>query len=79
MDDMDYLIKLIIIGESGVGKTSILTMYCDQFFTNASVNTIGVDFKIKNIETNGKKIKLQVWDTTGNGKSDLFPNNIILQ
>ena len=61
----DYLFKLIVIGDSGVGKSSILTRYIDDSFTSSFISTIGIDFKIKNIIHNDKKIKLQIWDTAG--------------
>ncbi|KRX02148.1 P-loop containing nucleoside triphosphate hydrolase [Pseudocohnilembus persalinus] len=61
----DWLVKLLIIGDSGVGKTNILTRFCDDQFTTSHLTTIGIDFKIKTIDIDGKKIKLQVWDTAG--------------
>lgn len=61
----DYLFKLIIIGDSGTGKSAVLTRYCDDMFFEALISTIGVDFKIKTIDMDGKKVKLQVWDTAG--------------
>ena len=61
----DLLFKLLLIGDSGVGKTSILLGYSDNNFNNTFIPTIGIDFKIKTIELHGKKIKLQIWDTAG--------------
>ncbi len=61
----DYLFKLLIIGESGVGKTCILLRFTDDSFTANHLTTIGIDFKIKIIELEGKVIKLQIWDTAG--------------
>ena len=61
----DLLFKLLLIGDSGVGKTSILLGYSDNNFNNNFIPTIGIDFKIKTIELHGKKIKLQIWDTAG--------------
>ena len=52
----DYLAKLLIIGDSGVGKNNFMTSH---------LTTIGIDFKIKTIEVDGKKIRLQIWDTAG--------------
>jgi len=61
----DYLFKLLIIGESGVGKTCLLLRFTDDSFTANHLTTIGIDFKIKIISLNGKLIKLQIWDTAG--------------
>lgn len=61
----DYLFKLLLIGDSGVGKTSILFKFSEDTFSPAFISTIGIDFKIRTIEVDGKRIKLQVWDTAG--------------
>ncbi|XP_077297525.1 RAS oncogene family member Rab10 [Arctopsyche grandis] len=61
----DLLFKLLLIGDSGVGKTCILFRFSDDAFTTTFISTIGIDFKIKTIELRGKKIKLQIWDTAG--------------
>lgn len=61
----DYLFKLLLIGDSGVGKTSILFKFSEDTFSPAFISTIGIDFKIRTIEVDGRKIKLQVWDTAG--------------
>ncbi|CAF2097178.1 unnamed protein product [Rotaria magnacalcarata] len=61
----DLLFKLLLIGDSGVGKTCILFRFSDDSFNASFISTIGIDFKIKTIELNGRKIKLQIWDTAG--------------
>jgi len=61
----DYLIKLLLIGDSGVGKSCLLLRFSDDSFTPSFITTIGIDFKIRTIELEGKKIKLQIWDTAG--------------
>lgn len=61
----DALVKLIIIGDSGVGKTNILMRFCEADFKENYVATIGVDFKIKILPVDGMKLKLQIWDTAG--------------
>ena len=61
----DYLMKFIIIGDSGVGKTCFLMRFADDSFTTSHISTIGIDFKIKPITIDGKNIKLQIWDTAG--------------
>merc|ERR1712115_150252 len=61
----DYLIKLLLIGDSGVGKSCLLLRFSDDSFTQSFITTIGIDFKIKTIDLDGKRIKLQIWDTAG--------------
>ncbi|VDO04620.1 unnamed protein product [Rodentolepis nana] len=61
----DYLFKLLLIGDSGVGKTSLLFQFTEEQFNATFIATIGIDFKIRTIEVDGKKIKLQIWDTAG--------------
>jgi Ras-related protein Rab-8A len=61
----DHLFKLLIIGESGVGKTCLLLRFTDDSFTANHLTTIGIDFKIKIINLEEKQIKLQIWDTAG--------------
>lgn len=56
----DYLFKILVIGDSGTGKSSLLIRFCDDYFSNTFISTIGVDFKIKTLELDGKLIKLQV-------------------
>mmetsp|Transcript_21497 Transcript_21497/g.31211 ORF Transcript_21497/g.31211 Transcript_21497/m.31211 type:complete len:211 (+) Transcript_21497:100-732(+) len=61
----DYLIKLLLIGDSGVGKSCLLLRYSDDSFTSSFITTIGIDFKIKSISIGDSKVKLQIWDTAG--------------
>lgn len=61
----DLLFKLLLIGDSGVGKSCILFRFSDDAFNATFISTIGIDFKIKTIELKGKKVKLQIWDTAG--------------
>ncbi|EMP27244.1 Ras-related protein Rab-8B [Chelonia mydas] len=61
----DYLFKLLLIGDSGVGKTCLLFRFSEDAFNTTFISTIGIDFKIRTIELDGKKIKLQIWDTAG--------------
>ncbi|KAG5518581.1 hypothetical protein PMAC_002977 [Pneumocystis sp. 'macacae'] len=61
----DYLIKLLLIGDSGVGKSCLLLRFSEDSFTPSFITTIGIDFKIRTIELDGKRIKLQIWDTAG--------------
>ncbi|XP_020794165.1 RAB3D, member RAS oncogene family, a [Boleophthalmus pectinirostris] len=63
--NFDYMFKLLIIGNSSVGKTAFLFRYADDSFTPAFVSTVGIDFKVKTIYRKDKKVKLQIWDTAG--------------
>jgi Ras-related protein Rab-8A len=61
----DILIKLLLIGDSGVGKSCCLLRFSEDSFTPSFITTIGIDFKIRTIELDGKRVKLQIWDTAG--------------
>ena len=65
MSEYNYLFKVLLIGNSSVGKTSLMLRFADDKFDDAHTPTIGVDFKIKTIDVHGKTAKLQVWDTAG--------------
>lgn len=57
--------KYLVIGDSGVGKTCILMRYCEDTFQSDLLSTVGVDFKIRRIQLDGKEICLNIWDTAG--------------
>ncbi|KAG7264529.1 hypothetical protein CRUP_019901 [Coryphaenoides rupestris] len=61
----DFLFKLLLIGDSGVGKTCLIIRFAEDNFNSTYISTIGIDFKVKTIDVDGKKVKLQVWDTAG--------------
>ena len=67
LDDENYdlIFKIVLIGDSGVGKTNILSRYINNEFSLATQSTVGVEFGSKIIKKNGKVIKLQIWDTAG--------------
>ncbi|KAF7201963.1 ras-related protein Rab-15 isoform X2 [Nothobranchius furzeri] len=61
----DILFRLLILGDSGVGKTCMLRRFTDGEFDPSHISTIGVDFKMKTVEIDGIKIRVQIWDTAG--------------
>jgi len=63
--DYDYLFKLVLIGDSGVGKSCLLLRFADDSFTDSYISTIGVDFRFRTVNIEMKTVKLQIWDTAG--------------
>lgn len=63
--DYDYLFKLVLIGDSGVGKSCLLLRFADDSFTDSYISTIGVDFRFRTVTIENKTVKLQIWDTAG--------------
>ena len=64
-NDYDFLFKLLLIGNSAVGKSSLLLRFSDNIFNESFLPTIGVDFKIRTFDLSAKTVKLQIWDTAG--------------
>lgn len=64
-DDYDHLCKILLVGDAGVGKSSILLRFTDDTFDDHLQSTIGVDFKMRKLDLGGKKVKLTIWDTAG--------------
>ncbi|CAM0142247.1 hypothetical protein VKS41_002271 [Umbelopsis sp. WA50703] len=64
-DEYDYLFKLVLIGDSGVGKSNILSRFTTNEFNLESKSTIGVEFATKNVVIDGHTVKCQIWDTSG--------------
>ena len=60
--EYDFLFKILLIGDYGVGKSSLVARYTDGTFNEYYISTIGVDFKIKTINVDGFAVKLQIWD-----------------
>lgn len=73
--EVKYLFKIILIGNSGVGKTSLMKGYTDETYSFSQASTIGVDFKIKTLELDGEKIKLQIWDTAAQERFRVIISN----
>ena len=63
--DFDFLIKLLLIGDSGVGKSCLLIRFADDSFNTSFITTIGIDFKVRTVSLDGRRVKLQIWDTAG--------------
>ncbi|XP_029778498.1 ras-related protein Rab-19 [Suricata suricatta] len=64
-ENFDYLFKIILVGDSNVGKTCVVQHFKSGVYTETQQNTIGVDFTVRSLEIDGKKVKMQVWDTAG--------------
>ena len=67
-DSYDHCFKVLIVGDPGVGKSSLLVRYCDDKFSESTSSTIGVDFRTKVVTLRDKRIKLSIWDTAGQEK-----------
>ena len=63
--DYEFIFKVLFLGNSNVGKSSLFLRFVDDIWNDTFVPTIGVDFKIKTLEIDRKKVKLQIWDTAG--------------
>jgi len=74
MQEYDHLCKILVIGDSGVGKTCFLDRFVDDVFLENHLATIGVDFKIKTVVVAGKRMKLQMWDTAGQERFKMIAN-----
>ena len=64
-EEPEINLKILILGDSSVGKTSLLLKYADGYFPTIYVATIGIEYKVKKININGADINLQIWDTAG--------------
>mmetsp|Transcript_17233 Transcript_17233/g.18702 ORF Transcript_17233/g.18702 Transcript_17233/m.18702 type:complete len:194 (+) Transcript_17233:40-621(+) len=66
--DYDFLFKLLLIGDYGVGKSCLVLRFADNIYNEAHITTIGVDFKIHYVDIDGSRIKLHIWDAHGGKK-----------
>ena len=72
----DCVYKVLLLGDSTVGKTCFLLRYCDKTFQEAHLSTIGLDYRLKSMTlANGKHIKLQIWDTAGQDRFRAITKN----
>lgn len=75
-EDYDYIFKILLLGNSGVGKSSLLIRFSDNAYDELFSTTIGIDFKMKTIKLeNDKNVKLQCWDTSGQEKFRSITNS----
>ena len=65
MGDSNNVFKILILGDAGVGKSCLLLRYTDNTYKDGFISTIGVDFKLKQLEVDGKQVRLKIWDTAG--------------
>ena len=81
MKAYDHLFKLMFLGDSGVGKTSLFFRYSDDVFTGAPyVASIGIEFKVRTVMVGDKVVKLQIWDTAGQERfRTALPNSYVRQ
>ncbi|CAN0149113.1 unnamed protein product, partial [Laminaria digitata] len=61
----DHTIRILLLGDSGVGKTSLMTRFSEDKFAPTMISTAGVDFKVQTLDINGKRVRCQIWDTAG--------------
>lgn len=69
-EDYDYLFKVVLIGDSGVGKSNLLSRFTKNEFSQQSKSTIGVEFATRSIQVDDKVVKAQIWDTAGQERCD---------
>lgn len=73
----DFIFKIALIGDSGIGKTSILIRFVDDLFKNDTTSTIGVDFKLVSFKIEDKLAKMQIWDTCGSERFKSLTSSFI--
>jgi Ras-related protein Rab-1A len=65
MNQVENQYKIIVVGDTGTGKSSLIVKFTDNAFTNAFNSTIGVDFRTKAFDVDDKRVRLYIWDTAG--------------
>ena len=78
-DNFDLILKLLIVGDSSVGKTNFIMRFINNEFINNYLTTSGIDLKTKDIEVKNKKIRIQIWDTAGQVKYKAITRNLFLK
>lgn len=71
-EEYDYLFKLVLIGDSGVGKSNLLSRFTKNEFNLESKSTIGVEFATRSLRIDNKVVKAQIWDTAGQERFFFF-------
>ena len=78
-ESYDEKIRLMLIGNSNAGKTSIIRRFCKNKFMNSFISSIGIDFETKYIKIDDKTINLQIWDTAGQERYKVISKNYFNQ
>ena len=78
-DNFDYTLKILIAGDSSVGKTNFIMRFVNNEFSSSYMTTSGIDLKTKDIEVKNKKIRIQIWDTAGKVKYRAITRNLFLK
>ena len=78
-DNFDYTLKILIAGDSSVGKTNFIMRFVKNEFNSNYMTTSGIDLKTKDIEVKNKKIRIQIWDTAGQVKYRTVTRNLFLK
>jgi small GTP-binding protein len=77
--DFDYTIKILILGDSNVGKTNFISQFIDKKFSDSYMSTSGIDLKMRTLVIKNKKIRIQLWDTAGQEKYKAITKNLFLK
>ena len=78
-DNIDFTIKLLIIGDSSVGKSNFMSRFIEDKFNTSYMTTSGIDLKTADIQIKNKKIRIQLWDTAGQEKYKAITKNLFLK